>query len=105
MEDCEAFGAAMTDRDRLHPSGGDFSLLTQEELIAVQTRLFDAESALAELVRLRDNYTDHNRSELDVAWSRARAVLAQIPCGDTPAPCNCDHPVLHFRTIDHGRQE
>lgn len=46
----------------------------------LRTRLFDAEAALAELVRLKDGPRDaaYERAK-PIAWSRARAVLAQIP--------------------------
>jgi hypothetical protein len=74
------------------PISGYVEVIDREELVALRTRLFDAEAALAELVRLRDD--PHHWAD-PAAWSRARAVLEQIPCGDAPAPCNCDDPVLH----------
>jgi hypothetical protein len=50
----------------------------REKLVELETRVFDAESALAELVRLKDGPRDE-AYELPkrIAWSRARAVLAQ----------------------------
>lgn len=51
-----------------------------EELADLRTRAFDAESALVELVRLKDgpHDADYERAK-PIAWSRARAVVAQIP--------------------------
>ncbi len=44
------------------------------------TRVVDAEGALMELVRLKDGPRDAAyKRQMPVAWSRARAVLTQIP--------------------------
>lgn len=66
-----------------------------EDLVDLRTRVFHAESALVELVRLKDGPRDaaYERDK-PLAWSRARAVLAQIPAAPaesvvgapTPAP-------------------
>jgi hypothetical protein len=51
-----------------------------EDLVDLRTRVFDAESALAELVRLKDGPRDEAyERDKPLAWSRARVVLAQIP--------------------------
>lgn len=54
--------------------------MDDETEVLLRTRLFDAESALAELVRLKDGPRDspYEQAKL-LAWSRARAVLAQRP--------------------------
>lgn len=53
--------------------------MDDETEVLLRTRLFDAESALAELVRLKDGPRDgpYKQAKL-LAWSRARAVLAQL---------------------------
>lgn len=63
------------DPDREAPAG---RLLPEDTRTEVATRLFDAESALAELVKQADA-TEATRGPNWLAWSRARAVLAQIP--------------------------
>lgn len=54
-------------------------------------RLFDAESALAELVRLKDGPRDAGyREQKELAWSRARDVLMQINNDSPPPPTRPD---------------
>lgn len=62
------------------PISPHVEVVDREYLVALQTRLFDAESALAELVRLKDGPRDDAyRRDKEIAWQRARAVLEQIP--------------------------
>lgn len=86
-----AYALAAVKAEESAGCAGDFEARVRaavaEEAVDLKTRLFDAEAALAELVRLKDGPRDaaYERDK-PLAWSRARAVLAQIPAAPSVRP-------------------
>lgn len=72
-----------------------------EEEVDLRTRASDAESALAELVRLKDGPRDeaYERGK-PLAWGRARAVLAQMPAAPAEPSVGSPTPEVGTQASD-----